>query len=77
MTNDTNDVPGPRWDSKCRRVIHATGVPHQGPVGFTILVMSTRSGAVEPDPHAISVRTVTLSEDRARVLRDALAEWLR
>ncbi|MGH3774103.1 MAG: hypothetical protein ACRDRW_22375 [Pseudonocardiaceae bacterium] len=75
MTDDTNDVPRPRWDSKRCGVIHATCVPHRGPVGFTTLVVSKRDGQVDLDPHAAGAYTITIDEDGARVLRDALVEW--
>jgi hypothetical protein len=59
VTNNTNDVLGPCWDSKRRRVIHATRAPHRGPVGFTNLVVSKRGGRIEPDPHTAGARKVT------------------
>ncbi|MGH3772753.1 MAG: hypothetical protein ACRDRW_15400 [Pseudonocardiaceae bacterium] len=77
MTDDTNDVPRPRWDSKRRKVIHTTCAPHRGPVGFTTLALSKRDGQIELDPHTAGARKVTLNEDGARVLRGALTVWLR
>jgi hypothetical protein len=76
VTNDINDVPTTRPMSKRRRVIHATCALHRGPVGFTNLVVSTRGGQIELDPHAAGARKITLEEDGARVLRDAVIEWL-
>ena len=66
MTNDTNDVPATRPMSKRHRVIHTTCALHRGPVGFTNLVVSTRSGQVELDPHAAGSCKITLKEDGAR-----------
>jgi hypothetical protein len=45
-------------------------------VGFINLVLSKRGGQIELDPHAASTRKVTINEGGARVLRDALTEWL-
>ncbi|MGH3720172.1 MAG: hypothetical protein ACRDRI_15280 [Pseudonocardiaceae bacterium] len=69
------DLPLARWNGKFRRVIHATCAPHRGPVGFTNLVVSTRGGVVVLDPHAAGACKITIDEDGARVLRDALVVW--
>ena len=76
VTDDTNDVPGPRWDSKRRRTIHAACAPRRGPMGFINLVVSKRGGQIELDPHAAGTRKVTIDEGGARVIRDALTKWL-
>ncbi|MGH3831351.1 MAG: hypothetical protein ACRDRS_13045 [Pseudonocardiaceae bacterium] len=70
------DVPPPRWSGTCRKVIPAAGAPRRGLVGFTLAV-STRDGQIELDPHAAGTYKITLDEDGARVLRGALAGWLR
>ena len=72
----TNDVSAARWTGTCRRVIHASCALHRGPVGFTNLVVSTHGGQIELDPHAVGTCKITLEEDGARLLRDALIEWL-
>ena len=59
-----------------RRVIHATCSRHGGPLGFTNLVVSKRDGRIELDPHADGSCVLTLDEDAATQLRDALGEWL-
>ena len=45
-------------------------------MGFTNLVVSTHGGQIELDPHAVGTCKITLEEDGARLLRDALIEWL-
>ncbi|MGH3855700.1 MAG: hypothetical protein ACRDR6_19870 [Pseudonocardiaceae bacterium] len=57
-------------------MIHATCTPHRGPAGFTNLVVSARGGRIELDPHAAASCKITIDEDGARVLRDALIKWL-
>ncbi|MGH3770043.1 MAG: hypothetical protein ACRDRW_01350 [Pseudonocardiaceae bacterium] len=69
------DLPLPRWNGKCPRVIPATSVPRRGPVGVTTLVLNTRSGVIELDPQAVGACTITINKDAARRLRDALSEW--
>jgi hypothetical protein len=59
-----------------RRVIHATCSTHGGGTGFTNLVVSKRDGQIELDPHATGQCVLTLAEDGARELREALGEWL-
>jgi len=75
LVND-NDVPATQPAGKRRRVIHATCALHRGPVGFTNLVVSKRGGQIELDPHAAGACKITIDENGARVLRDALTEWL-
>lgn len=70
------DLPLTRWNGKFRRVIHATCVPHRGPVSSTNLVVSARGGVIKLDPHTAGVCTITIDEDGGRVLRDALITWL-
>jgi hypothetical protein len=45
-------------------------------VGFTNLVVSQRGGEIELNPHVDGSCLLTLSEDEACALRDALTEWL-
>jgi hypothetical protein len=59
-----------------RRVIHATCSTHGGCIGFTNLVATKRGGQVELDPHVTGQCVLTLDEDAARVLHEALGEWL-
>lgn len=59
-----------------RRTIHATCATHGGTPGFTNLVATKRDGQIELDPHADGSCVLTLDEDAATLLRDALTEWL-
>ena len=49
---------------------------HRGAVGFTNLVVSQRGGEIELDPYVDGSCKLTLDEGGARVLREALMEWL-
>lgn len=49
---------------------------HRGPVGFANLLVSKCDGQIELNPHADGSCVITLDEDGARVLFDALREWL-
>jgi hypothetical protein len=59
-----------------RRVIHATCTVHGGGIGWTNLVVSKRDGQVELDPHVDGSCVLTLDEDAARALHEALGAWL-
>jgi hypothetical protein len=59
-----------------RRVIHATCTMHGAGIGFTNVVISKRDGAIELDPHVTGQCVLTLAEDEAIALRDALTQWL-
>ena len=59
-----------------RRAIPATCAQHGGTPGFTNLVVSKRDGAIELNPHVDGCCLVTLDEAGARVLSEALQEWL-
>jgi hypothetical protein len=74
VTND--DIPAMQRASGHRKVIHATCALHRGPVGFTNLVVRKRDGEIELDPHVTGACVITLDEDGACALRDALTEWL-
>jgi hypothetical protein len=62
--------------SSNRKVIHATCALHRGPAGFTNVVVSKRDGTIELDPHVTGSCVLTLVEDEAVALRDALTQWL-
>jgi hypothetical protein len=49
---------------------------HQGAVGFTNLLVSQRDAGIELNPHVDGSCTLTLAQDAARSLRDALTTWL-
>jgi len=71
------DVPETPHQSRApRRVIHATCRTHGGCIGFTNLVATKRDGLIELDPHVTGQCVITLAEDGAIALRDALTEWL-
>lgn len=59
-----------------RRVIHATCTLHGDARGFTNLVVTKKDSAIEFDTHAVGACVVKLDDDAARVLSDALCEWL-
>jgi hypothetical protein len=63
-------------DSGNRRVIHASCTLHRGPVGFANLVVRKVDGTIELDPHVDRGCVILLDEDGARVLSEALQEWL-
>lgn len=74
--NGPNDIPPGQRPHARRTVIHASCSVHQGAVGFTNLVVSQRHGEIELDPHVDGSCKLTLVEDEACALRDALTEWL-
>jgi hypothetical protein len=77
VTNGTANIPPVQPTSDRRRVvIYASCSVHQVAVGFTNLVVSKRNGEIELDPHVDGGCLLTLSEDEACALRDALTEWL-
>jgi hypothetical protein len=45
-------------------------------MGFTNVVVTKRGGAIELDPHVTGQCVLTLAEDQAIALRDALTAWL-
>lgn len=59
-----------------RRVIHASCALHRGPAGFAILVVRKLDGRIEFDPHVDRGCVILLDETGARVLSEALVEWL-
>ncbi len=59
-----------------RRVIHASCALHRGPAGFANLVVRKLDGTIELDPHVDRGCVILLDETGARVLSEALVEWL-
>jgi hypothetical protein len=59
-----------------RRVIHVSCSQHGGARGFTNLVVSKRNSDIELDPHVDRGCVILLDESGARVLSEALQEWL-
>jgi hypothetical protein len=76
VSNTASESPTPQRARDPRRVIHASCSVHQGAAGFTNLVVSKRGGEIELDPHADGGCLLTLRENEACALRDALTEWL-
>jgi hypothetical protein len=62
--------------SAYRRLIMCSCSVHGGARGFCNLVASKRDGEIELDPHVDGCCLLTLGEDAATALRDALTEWL-
>ena len=75
MTDGTNDI-SPQRPRERRKVIYASCWVHHSAVGFTNLVVSQRGGEIELNPHVDGSCVLTLAEDEACALRDALTEWL-
>ncbi len=75
MTNTTTDTPPQPTDNR-RRVIYASCSARDVARGFTNPVVSQRDGEIPLDPHVDSPCVLTLAEDEAITLRDALIEWL-
>jgi hypothetical protein len=59
-----------------RKVIHATCALHRGPAGFANVVVSKRDTRRSSDLHVTGACVLTLAEDKAVALRDALTRWL-
>ena len=59
-----------------RRVIPATCALHGGSAGYTNLMVNNSDGTIVLDPHLTGSCVITLDEDGACLLRDALTEWL-
>ncbi len=74
-TNGTNDIPSQRPRER-RKMVHASCSVHQAARGFTNLAVSKRNGEIMLDPHVDGSCVLTLAEDAACVLRDALTELL-
>ncbi len=68
--------PATKPTSNNREVINATCALHQGPAGFANVVVSKRGGTIVFDPHVTGACVLTLAEDEAVALRDALTRWL-
>lgn len=76
MTTGTADATAPKPARSDRKVIHATCALHRGPTSFANVVVSKRDGTIEFDPHVTGACVLTLAEDEAIALRDALTRWL-
>ena len=59
-----------------RKAIPATCALHRGPIGFANLMVSVSNGKIVFDPHVTGSCVLTLAEDEAIALRDALTQWL-
>jgi hypothetical protein len=60
-----------------RVTVHASCDTCGGPWGFTnLLVTKLPDGRIQFDPHATGCCTVTIEEDAARTVMNALARWL-
>jgi tRNA G10 N-methylase Trm11 len=75
VTNGANDTPSQRPHER-RKVVQASCSVHQVARGFTNLAVSKRNGEIMLDPHVDGSCLLTLAEDAACVLRDALTELL-
>ncbi|MGH3684521.1 MAG: hypothetical protein ACRDRU_20705 [Pseudonocardiaceae bacterium] len=75
MTDTTTDVPTQPTDNR-RRVIHASCSARDVARGFTNQVVAKLDGEIQLDPHVDDSCALTLAEDEAIALRDALIEWL-
>lgn len=76
MTNAT-DVPATQPTGDRRRVVvHAACTCRGVAAGFTNVVVSKRDSEIDLDPHADGSCKLTLAEDEACALRDALTVWL-
>ena len=60
-----------------RVTVHASCHTCGGPWGFTnLLVTKLPDGRIQFDPHATGCCTVTIEDDAARTVLNALAKWL-
>ena len=59
-----------------RRVVHASCTCAGVTRGFTNLVVRKINGEIEFDPHLTGTCAFTVDEDGARVLYEALDDWL-
>ncbi|MDQ3760658.1 MAG: hypothetical protein M3460_02880 [Actinomycetota bacterium] len=74
-TDKTPDHHQPPTSRSTRRAIPITCTKHGTP-GFTNLVVRTHGDQIELDPHVDGSCVLRLKENSARVLFEALAEWL-
>jgi hypothetical protein len=71
-------IPEP-WSAQRqnRIVLHATCAVHKGPIGFTnLMVRKLSDGRIEFDPRVTGICAVTVGEEAARELVEALLRWL-
>jgi hypothetical protein len=76
VTNGAADAPATKPASRNRKGIHGTCALHRGPVGFANIVVCKRDGEIVFDPHVDGSCVLSLAEDEAIALRDALTRWL-
>ena len=71
-------VPEPWSERRKNRVtVHASCETCGGSRGFAnLLVTKLSDGRIQFDPHATGCCTITVDEDAARTVTDALARWL-
>ncbi|MDQ3762544.1 MAG: hypothetical protein M3460_12980 [Actinomycetota bacterium] len=62
--------------SRNRTVIQATCQLHGGCRGYTNLLVIKQDDTIVLDPHATGTCVISLGQEGATVLRDALTEWL-
>ncbi|PZS24105.1 MAG: hypothetical protein DLM60_01165 [Pseudonocardiales bacterium] len=74
MTQPTNESQ-PTNDRR-RLVIHAACTCRGVANGFANVVVRKVDGQIELDPHVTGACVLTLAEDEAVALRDALTRWL-
>jgi hypothetical protein len=70
------DGANPRARPANRRAIGVACAVHKGPRGFANLVLEKQGDEIIFDPHVTGECVIILEEDAARVVRDALIEWL-
>ncbi|MGH3828427.1 MAG: hypothetical protein ACRDQX_14850 [Pseudonocardiaceae bacterium] len=70
------DGANPRARPSNRRAIGATCAVHRGPRGFANLVVEKQGDEIILDPHVTGECVIILDEPAARVLFEALEEWL-
>nr|HEU0088560.1 hypothetical protein [Pseudonocardiaceae bacterium] len=59
-----------------RRMIPATCQVHGGAAGFTNLVVTREAGRIVFDPHVDRSCVISVDEEAARLLYEALGQWL-
>lgn len=67
------------WSERRENRVRSTPAARRagGPWGFTnLLVTKLPDGRIQFDPHATGCCTVTIEDDAARTVLNALAKWL-
>jgi hypothetical protein len=70
------DGANPRAKPANRRAIGVTCAVHQGPRGFTNLVVEKQGDKIIFDPHVTGECVIILDEPAGRILLYALKDWL-